>query len=243
MRDVWTVLTKEWKELTAADGGLWVNLTTFAVFLAIVGVLLPWQLGPLWVYAPWVVATWAWIPFFLVTTVTADSVAGERERNTLETLLATRLPDASILTGKLLALVIGVWLATLLSIPLGLITVNLALEGGPHLFSPAHLAGIVVLVFAATSFGGAFGVLVSMRATSVRQAQQTLAIGALALFALPLVIVRVFPGSWTGELVHLFTAGAPETLALMLSAVLAALTALLLIPAFRRFRRRRLPLR
>ncbi len=209
----------------------------------IVGVLLPWQLGLLWVYAPWVVATWAWIPFFLVTTVTADSVAGERERNTLETLLATRLPDGSILTGKMLAMVIGVWLATLLCVPLGLITVNLALEGGPHLFSPAHFGSIVVLIFAATSFGAAFGVLVSMRATSVRQAQQTLAIGALALFTLPLVIVRVFPGSWTADLVYLFTAGAPETLALTLSGVLGSLTVLLLVPAYRRFRRRRLPLR
>ncbi len=243
MRDVWTVVTKEWKELTASDGGLWVNLTTLAVFLTIVGILLPWQLGPLWVYAPWVVGTWAWISFFLVTTVTADSVAGERERNTLETLLATRLSDASILTGKLLAVVIGVWLATLLCIPMGLITVNLLADGGPHLFSPGHLAAIALLILAATTFGGAFGVLVSIRAPSVRQAQQTLAIGALALFAIPVVIVRLLPGSWTAELVHLFTVGPPETLALTLSAVLWSLTVLLLVPAFRRFKRRRLPLR
>jgi ABC-type Na+ efflux pump permease subunit len=39
-----------------------------------------------------------------------DSIAGERERQTLETLLASRLPDRAILLGKVAAITLLGWL-------------------------------------------------------------------------------------------------------------------------------------
>jgi ABC-2 type transport system permease protein len=54
------------------------------------------------------------------------SVAGERERRTLETLLASRLDERAILFGKLLAARAYGWGLTLLSLLLGAASVSLA---------------------------------------------------------------------------------------------------------------------
>ncbi len=242
MRDVWTVLWKELKELTNADG-VWVALTTMVVFLLFVGVVIPWLLGISWLHAPWAVLMWAWIPFFVVTTVTADSVAGERERRTLETLLATRLPDSAIVIGKVLAAVAGVSAVTIVCLPLGLTTLNLAVPGGPHLPPISQVIALVAVVISASTFGAALGVLVSIRADSVRQAQQTLAISAIALFLGPMVLIRLLPASWTGDLINAMMMGSPVRSATILATVLAIITAPLLGLALFRFRRRRIPLR
>lgn len=242
MRDVWTVLWKELKELSSTDGA-WVTLTTILVFMTFVGVAIPWLLGLAWLRAPWSVLMWAWIPFFVVTTVTADSVAGERERRTLETLLATRLPAASIVIGKVLAAVVGVWGVTVLCLPLGVATINLTVPGGPHLPPITQVGALVAVVLFASTLGAALGVLVSIRADSVRQAQQTLAISAIALFLGPIVVIRVLPARWTGDLISAMMLGSPVRSAVVLAAILAAATAPLLGLALFRFRRRRIPLR
>ena len=52
----------------------------------------------------------------MVSSLVADSFAGERERHTLETLLASRLPDRAILAGKLLVPVAVAWGAALLAL-------------------------------------------------------------------------------------------------------------------------------
>ena len=167
MSDLRVVLAKEWLELRKSDS-MWVAVATLIVFLAMIGIFLPWLLGPLWLRAPWVTMIWAWIPMFLVTTVTADSFAGERERRTLETLLATRLSDGAILWGKWLAAVVWVAGAMLLSFPLGVLSLNLMFAQGPYLPSIGQVLATVAVAFAAGGLGGALGILVSLRAASVR---------------------------------------------------------------------------
>jgi ABC-2 type transport system permease protein len=242
MRDVGTVLWKELKELSSTDGA-WVTVTTILVFMLFVGVVIPWLLGIAWLRAPWSVVMWAWIPFFVVTTVTADSVAGERERRTLETLLATRLPDASIVIGKVLAAVVGVWSVTVLCLPLGTVTINVTVPGGPHIPPVSQVVALLAVVLFASTLGAALGVLVSMRADSVRQAQQTLAISAIALFLVPIVIIRLLPEQWTGDIISAMMLGSPLRSAVILAGILALATAPLLGLALIRFRRRRIPLR
>lgn len=241
-RDVWIVLGKEWLELRSSDSG-WVTASTLVAFLAIAGVFVPWQLGLLWVEGPWVALIWAWMPMFLVTTVTADSVAGERERHTLETLLATRLSDAAILWGKWLAGVTWVWCAMALCLPTGLITVNLVVEGGPHLPTVAQAAGLLAASFAGGGLGAAVGVLVSMRATSVRHAQQILAIGALLIALVPVGLLRLLPQEWTAGVLEALAWGSPARLAWTLAAVLTLLGLPVLVLAQTRFRRGKIPLK
>lgn len=240
LRDVSIVFGKEWRELGSSDSG-WVTLSTLAVFLAIVGVFVPWQLGAAWISAPWPILIWAWIPMFIVTTVTADSVAGERERRTLETLLATRLSDASILWGKWLACVLWVWIAMVLCLPIGLVTIALTL-GEPHLPSIGQALGTLAVAFAGAGLGAAGGVLVSLGAQSVRHAQQVLAIAALVFAFVPLGLLRVLPRDWTVVVFEALVYGSPTKIAWGVAAGLALVSLPILATAHRRFRRGRISL-
>lgn len=240
LRDIRTVLWREWKELVVWDGG-WVTIATLIAFAGLTGVFLPWQLGPAWLSAPWVLLFWVWMPLFLVTTVTADAFAGERERHTLETLLASRLPDRAILVGKVGAAVAWVWGAILLCLPLGVLTVNL-LPGqeGLLLYKPGVAIGIAVVILLSALLGAALGVLISLRVPTVRQAQQALAMAVMLLFLLPLLLLRILPWAWANQVLQLFVTGDTALLALSISVVLAGLDLLLLAIAGARFRRGRL---
>lgn len=236
LHDVRTVIGKEWSELGSSDS-IWVTLSTLAVFVAVVGVFIPWQLGTMWLDAPWPVVVWAWIPLFIVTTITSDSVAGERERRTLETLLATRLPDSSILWGKWLACVLWVWSAMVICLPVSILTLNLSVPGGPHLPSPGHAIAVLVVAFAGAGLGAAAGVLVSLRAESVRHAQQVLAIGALVFAFVPVALARLLPAAWTAGAFNLLVYGSPERVSWLVAALTILITLPLLGLAILRFRR------
>lgn len=101
MADVLAVASKEWRELLGPRG--FRGKSGIALILVAFGIILPLQTGRAWITAPSVVIAWSWVPMFLVSTVIADAIAGERERHTLETLLATRLSDNAILFGKIAA--------------------------------------------------------------------------------------------------------------------------------------------
>lgn len=125
-RDILTVMWKEWKELLWAGGLLRGGRVSLLIMLAIFGVFLPYQTGRAWVESAAPLFYWAWLPLMLVAGVVADSFAGERERHTLETLLASRLPDRAILVGKLAAAVTYGWGLVLAMLGLSLVTVNVA---------------------------------------------------------------------------------------------------------------------
>ncbi len=242
MTDLGVVLSKEWLELRKSDS-VWIALATLIVFLAMIGVFLPWLIGPLWLSAPWITLIWAWIPMFLVTTVTADAFAGERERRTLETLLATRLSDGAILWGKWLASVVWVATAMLLSFPLGVLSLNLMFDRGPFLPSVGQVLATVAVAFAAAGLGGALGVLVSLRAASVRHAQQVLAIMVFTIAFVPIAFMRLAPQEWTAGLFQTLTSGSPASTGGAFAGILALTTAPVLLIAKARFQRGRIPLK
>jgi len=242
MRDLRVVLIKEWLELRRSDSA-WVAMATLIVFLGMIGVFLPWLLGPLWLRAPWVTLIWAWIPMFLVTTVTADAFAGERERRTLETLLATRLSDGAILWGKWLAAVVWVAGAMLLSFPLGIITLNVLFPGGPYLPTVGQVFGTISVALAAGGLGGALGVLISLKAGSVRHAQQVLAIIVFMIAFVPIVLLRLAPRGWTNGVFQTLTTGSPATTNWLFAGVLALAAMPFLLVARARFKRGRIPLK
>ena len=123
--DIWTVMWKEWKELYAqyrkGDLSLLVNILGIG-FVSVITVL---QAGEKWLSSPLVLIYSGWIPLLLVSSVIADAFAGERERHTLEPLLASRLSDTSILIGKIAAGVSYGWGYSLFMLLIGLVTVNL----------------------------------------------------------------------------------------------------------------------
>lgn len=239
MADVITVMWKEWKEILSWETGR--GKLGVLIFVAVFGVFLPLQTGRAWVESPVVLAYWTWVPLFLVNSVIADSFAGERERHTLETLLASRLSDRAILFGKVGA-AMGYGLGmTWLSLLLGLITTNLASGGqGPILYPPAIALGIVGLSLLGAGLAAGAGVLVSLRAATARQAQQTLSIVTMLILFVPTFGIRALPAEWRARLLETLPALDVGTLVAVAAGVLVVADAALLAAALARFRRARL---
>jgi ABC-type Na+ efflux pump permease subunit len=74
------------------------------------------------------------IPLLMSGIITSDSFAGERERNTLETLLVTPIRDWELLLGKILTPFVPALLVTWISF--GLLTQGIANLINPHFLSP-----------------------------------------------------------------------------------------------------------
>lgn len=92
----------------------------------------------------------------------ADTVSGERERETLESLLLTPVPRRQIALGKLLA-VVSVWpVLMLVAVPY-----VWALRAGAVLFTDAVVAGFVVGSLLTAAFAS-LGVIVSILSNSNR---------------------------------------------------------------------------
>ncbi|GAF72688.1 unnamed protein product [marine sediment metagenome] len=187
--DILTVLWKERKALFKVQGGrsriLLVMLTPI-----LLAVIMPLTFdGPEeWTDTVFSMLIAVIVPMMLVGVTIPGSFAGERERNTLETLLASRLPDRAILIGKWSVSVVFAWLVTLAALLLGLVTVNIKFWGGGLVFySPTVAIGdLLISLLIATTVAGA-GVLISLRANTVQQASQTL----MMIFLLPLILFQV----------------------------------------------------
>jgi len=237
MRDAAAVAWKEWRELVGrrgVDGRQGILL-----FLVAFGVVLPLMNGPAWIGAPAVALGWSWVPMFLVMTVIADAFAGERERHTLETLLASRLSERAILLGKVGAAVAYAAGMSCASVVLGVVTVNLAHGGGGLvLYPPAVLRAMATLGLLGAVLVAAVGSLISLSAATVRQAQQTLGGAIMVLLLAPLGAWRFAPAPWKEALAaHAGTLGQRVILGAL---ILVALDAAALAMALRRFQRPRL---
>ncbi len=102
MSDILTMLWKESKDVLFQGG--WRSLIRPLIVIGIMGIYLPLQFGPQWVdLTPLGMLLLLWIPFFVIISFIGDVIAGERERHTLETLLASRMPDRAILLGKVVS--------------------------------------------------------------------------------------------------------------------------------------------
>jgi ABC-2 type transport system permease protein len=247
IQDTWTQVWKEWKEfLSQGSGrGRWYPL----IFVAVFGVFLPMQAGRAWLESPVSLVYLSWIPFLLGSGWAADSFAGERERHTLETLLASRLSDDAILLGKVIAIVCYGWGISLLGLIVSVVTVNvLHPEGGWTLFPPYVLWGDLILTLLISVLAVAVGILVSLRAPTVRQASQKMSIGVLLIAWGPILAINVMPDAWRRTLMAGAATALGETdlralaftLVLAVAAGLVIVNALLLLLARSRFRRERL---
>src|SRR5207247_1194445 len=92
----------------------------------VLGIFVPLRMSPERYFNPFQLLIYAFFSAVVITTVIADSFAGERERHTLETLLASRLSDRAILFGKIAASIAYGWVIAMLCVLAGTITVNVA---------------------------------------------------------------------------------------------------------------------
>lgn len=185
---------KEWRELLFSRGNLRAILLSLLPSVLIFGILLPAQVGRVWVESPISMVLWGWLAMLPVTAIIADAFAGERERHTLETLLASPLSESAILLGKVAAAVSYAWLLALIMLLVALITVNVVDGNGKILLYPLGVAfGGGILGLLSATLSASIGVLVSLRAATVKQAAQQLVFASIALTWLPLFVLSLLP--------------------------------------------------
>jgi ABC-2 type transport system permease protein len=241
MSDIWTIMWKEWKEYLVQRGGIRQTIMSNLLLVLVFGVFLPLQTGRDWITSPASMIAWDWLPLFLATGMIADSFAGERERHTLETLLASRMSDRAILLGKIAAAVAYAVLVIVVLMTIGLITINLTTWNGHLLLYPAAIiAGLLAFGLLGSALVSALGVLISLRAATVRQAAQTLSIGIVLLVWVPVLAFTFLPTDVTRSLEASLSSLNITTIALLFVIILVIVDTLLLLLAVARFQRARL---
>jgi len=241
MNDVMTIVRKELKEFWQARGTLRSRLLSYLPIPLIFGVFLPLQEREAWTETPLAGIFAMILPFVLAGGAVADSFAGERERHTLETLLATRLSDRDIFLGKVLATVIYsvglVWASMLLS----LVTLNVIKGSGPpFIYSGSVLMMITVGAILLSLLIAAIGVFVSLRAPTVRAAAQVFSLVTLVLFVGGPFLLRALPDSVKAVILEALNTADMATVGGAAALIVLAIDTLLLALGIARFQRTRL---
>ena len=242
--DFMTVLWKEWKEIMlqrSAGGG---GARQPIIMVLIIGVLLPFRMPPERFFSVLELAVLAIVSAAAISVVVADAFAGERERHTLETLLASRLPDGAILYGKIAACVAYGWLISMACVVVGTITAN-AKNWDGHIRFYHDAASWIALLAGPPLVGAAVtsaGVFVSLHAATVRQAQQTLGVGLMVLIFGVIFGIDAMPASWKTWFLQILFGWSAAELAWLAAGIVALIDAALILAVTARFQRSRLVL-
>lgn len=239
--DIWTMMQKEWKELLLVRGNTRTSLGILLLNIGVFGVYLPWQFGLEWLTSLWTVFWMLFVASFWTTNVIADSFAGERERHTLETLLASRLSNRAILFGKYAAALAYVGSQIIINLLLGVVVVNLAHGSGQFLFYRASVGlGAAGAGLLGAGLIAGLGILISLRAATARQAQQTILIPITVVLILPSLGTMLLPAEQQARFFKWLIEADVTLLVLGVLAALLVVDAALLAAALARFQRTRL---
>jgi ABC-2 type transport system permease protein len=157
------------------------------VYVGLLGILIPWQMG-----IPEVsIMIFGLLPLYIAGPAGVDAFAGERDRSTLETLLASPISPGQLLAGKLLFCsgfaLAGSWVA------MGVYSLAAALSGRPLPGALPYIAAFLLGLLTAV-LSGLAGMTVSLRARSARSSQQwySLVLVGVAV-GLPLLVRAALP--------------------------------------------------
>lgn len=239
--DVWTVLWKEWRSLIGGRARR--QLLVIGGVLTAGALTFPIEDGRGWVSDPVGMGILAIVmPMLVVSVIVPDAIAGERERHTLATLLASPLPDRAILYGKLGFAVATGWLTGLFMLALALVAANIAAAPPDLLLYEAEiLLAVLAIGFLVAILAGGIGFFVSLRASTAQEAQQLTGVGMMVPLVLASFVLMAVVGN---DDLRAMLKGAgsldPRLVVGMVMAMIAMVDAALLLAADRRFRRGRL---
>jgi ABC-2 type transport system permease protein len=245
-RSLQVMILKEWSELRAAffNWSRW-NPATLPLLLMIAAFSIyePFRIG-----SDWTTSSIMLFSFSLLLTIIAVgsiipySFGGERERHTLEPLLATPISNIAILLGKIIVPTIYGWGMAILNMVMSLLSINLAFGQGRILFYPVNIAiGVIVMSLLISLFIASVGVLASLHAATVMQAQRTLAaILFFPLFIPAFLIGPMSPSAWKYTVSQLLvTMGASKSF-IILATILVMLIVVTMFVTLIRFHREKL---
>jgi ABC-2 type transport system permease protein len=193
MNGALVVLQKEMREILGERYSRRGGIVQAVVVVAVMGILYPYSAPQLWITAhPLAVAYFGFFPGVLAVTVAADAFAGERERKTLETLLATPVGEWAVLFGKAAAAVVFSLTVTAIAFVCAVATVNVS-GRGPAFFLPDPILAIGALGAALPSAAlmTSLAIVTSMRIPVARSAQQMTAL-------LSFVVFGAIAATWAG---------------------------------------------
>jgi ABC-type Na+ efflux pump permease subunit len=127
------------------------------------------------------------MPIFLPVLIASQSVAGEKERRTLEPLLATPITARELVLGKSLAAVVpamGITLVAFLAFAIGADLIAWPVLGRLVLPDATFLFAIFVLAPLLSFLGNCISVLISARVSDVRLAQSLAGLVVMPFFGL-----------------------------------------------------------
>jgi len=236
--DTWTVMRKELMEIISMRGSKRGTILGILFPIIFIGIFFPLQSGLRWIDTPMSLSIWFMTSFIFVSPLIADSFAGERERHTLETLLSTRLSEKAILLGKTCAVIIYALTIAFLTVFLSLVTISIAFGNGRFLMFPPDIAilGIITGLLTASIAANA-GILISLRAATVRQAQQTLGIAMMIIFFSPMIVALIVPKTYFKSIDTYFDAHDPVLFVFGVIIFFLTVDILLFIRALSRFKR------
>jgi len=236
INQIQAIVWKEWREFFFQQS-IKGKLQTI-VLIAAIGVILPINKGPQWFNFSFFYGVAVIGPLIMAVTIVCDLFVGERERHTLETLLASRLSDKGIVLGKILFAVSYATCITILLLMLNVVALNVEYYKGTFLIFSFKSA----LILAAINFFSAFftalvGIAITIGAKTVKQGQLTLTITLLALVLLPTILLRILPNGFRNTISHYYTSISSETIFLLASLGLVIIDLLILKMIFYRFKK------
>lgn len=227
MRDIGVVFRKELKELTGDRNSFRGTLIQGSGLILLCGIFLPLRDPQVLTSVEACIMLFVVFPVTLAAAVAADSFAGEQERGTLETLLASPLAESDIFIGKAS---IAAAVAVVVSILTTSCAWTIVLVSSTH--PPSFVTGraLIAVLFGAVGGGlllAALVAIVSLKVKVARSAQQIGSLLSLGLaFGAAFEIHRFLPEmTW-----HLVLAGD------LIVFVLAASTLLVGLYVFKRSR-------
>jgi ABC-2 type transport system permease protein len=241
--DIKTVIWKDKKGLLTIQGSRSRALLTYLLPTFMIAIIMPIQQGIEYLDTAWSLIGSLIVPLLLVGTTIPESFAGERERQTLPTLLASRLPDRAILFGKWGLCVVFGWIMSLIILFVSLVVVNVMnWDGRILLFKPSIFLLNLGLSLLLSALMASLGVFISLRAEKVQTAQQTLIfiflVPIMLLQAVPMIMMSVVPNG--REILERFFATDFTLIGILAFSLLFLVNAGLLWGAMARFQRSRL---
>ena len=245
LTDIWTVCLREWQELLYQRNKIWKTSLSELFSLATFGIFFPLPVGNSGEDTSATLSLWYMVPSILLMIKVPDSFAGERERHTLPTLLATRLSDRAIVLGKISAAVAYGWTAAVVASLFAFIRVNVVDFKNAPVFFPlnSYLFGLGLSLLTAILMA-TLGILVSLRAKTVKQATQGLLFYYLAVGCIPLIVLLItfflLPETINENLRSVLKETSSTTFAFIGLSCFAILDLLLIAFTFKRFKRNKL---
>lgn len=235
------VVRKELREHREEMFGSGAVVARAGVTLAVFGVFMPSVIGDLLVVPGFLPILGAVVAATTVAARAGDSVAGERDRGTLEMLLTTPLSDHQIVLGKITALVVVGLLGTAASLSsmLPLLAIRYPLDVAA-MANGTTVIGTMVPAFFVSGFVAALGLLVSARASNGRDAASRMNMGMMSVVFGPIALAALLPASWTEALATAAASVDSGTAFIGVVVALAALDAGMVALALTRFKRSRI---